>query len=293
MATAFKEERFDGLARLNETERRVLLMLAEGHTAKSIAHELGMSTAAVNERLREARRKTGLGSSREVARLLRSQETRHDQLRVVTSAPPVAAFDLQDAEPWRPQIGVIAMIAAFLTAAAGAAILMTQKPPSDEKDDPLFAAILAQQVSPALIASQAHSREEADRLVAGTGFKEILRQLHAQVHSEARDATWAGNSEDALRGAFAAIPGIGAQGTELRVLCASTLCEIAGTVETPADPSKGALERFNRQTMSRLNPQALKPVSDRLGLETMWADISAYTQTPPRLSYVFYYRRKG
>lgn len=61
------------LSRLSEGERRVLLLLAEGHTAKSIAAETGLSVHAVNERLREARGKTGLGSSRELARMLREE----------------------------------------------------------------------------------------------------------------------------------------------------------------------------------------------------------------------------
>ena len=46
-------EQGEGLARLNEAERRVLLLLAEGHTAKSIASALGVTEASVNERLRE------------------------------------------------------------------------------------------------------------------------------------------------------------------------------------------------------------------------------------------------
>ena len=43
------------LARLTASERQVLHMLGEGHTAKSIANTLGTTPAAVNERLREAR----------------------------------------------------------------------------------------------------------------------------------------------------------------------------------------------------------------------------------------------
>ena len=70
------------LGRLNEAERQVLRLLAEGHTAKSVANELGSTPASVNERLREARRKTGAGSSRELARLLKSQENRHDEMGV-------------------------------------------------------------------------------------------------------------------------------------------------------------------------------------------------------------------
>lgn len=58
------------LAALNDNELEVLRLLASGHTAKSIAASLGRSETAINERLREARRKTGVGSSRELARLL-------------------------------------------------------------------------------------------------------------------------------------------------------------------------------------------------------------------------------
>jgi len=59
----------DGLARLSERERQVLRLLSQGHDAKSAARSLDVSVHAVNERLREARRKLGVTSSREAARL--------------------------------------------------------------------------------------------------------------------------------------------------------------------------------------------------------------------------------
>jgi len=59
---------------LNEKELEILRLLAGGHTVKSIATGLGRSEASINERLREARRKTGVGSSRELARLLAEQK---------------------------------------------------------------------------------------------------------------------------------------------------------------------------------------------------------------------------
>ncbi|WP_198575063.1 LuxR C-terminal-related transcriptional regulator [Caulobacter hibisci] len=58
------------LTSLSAVERRVLLLLARGHTAKTAAAELGTTEGAINERLREARRKTGVGSSRQLARLV-------------------------------------------------------------------------------------------------------------------------------------------------------------------------------------------------------------------------------
>lgn len=69
------------LSRLSDAERRALLLLAQGHTAKSAAALLDTTEPAVNERLREARRKTGVGSSRELARLV-SQENRDEKIGV-------------------------------------------------------------------------------------------------------------------------------------------------------------------------------------------------------------------
>jgi hypothetical protein len=51
-----------------------LRLLFRGHDAKSAATVLGLSVHTVNERLREARRKLGVGSSREAARLLAEVE---------------------------------------------------------------------------------------------------------------------------------------------------------------------------------------------------------------------------
>jgi len=61
-------------AALSETELEILRLLANGHTTKSIAARLGRSETAINERLRMARRKTGVGSSRELARQLDAQK---------------------------------------------------------------------------------------------------------------------------------------------------------------------------------------------------------------------------
>lgn len=64
----------NSLAALNDKEIEVLRLLAAGHTVKSIAVSLDRSEASINERLRDARRKTGVGSSRELARLIDAQK---------------------------------------------------------------------------------------------------------------------------------------------------------------------------------------------------------------------------
>ena len=62
------------LQNLTDKEKQTLRLMGRGHDAKSIARHLGLSVHTVNERLREARRKLSVSSSREAARLLLDSE---------------------------------------------------------------------------------------------------------------------------------------------------------------------------------------------------------------------------
>ncbi|UAK24563.1 helix-turn-helix domain-containing protein [Sphingomonas nostoxanthinifaciens] len=64
----------DGFAALTEREKQTLRLIVRGHDAKSIARSLGLSVHTINERLRDARRKMAVSSSREAARLLLAAE---------------------------------------------------------------------------------------------------------------------------------------------------------------------------------------------------------------------------
>jgi len=55
---------------LTEKEKQTLRLIVRGYDAKSLARHLGLSVHTVNERLRDARRKLEVSSSREAARLL-------------------------------------------------------------------------------------------------------------------------------------------------------------------------------------------------------------------------------
>jgi DNA-binding CsgD family transcriptional regulator len=55
---------------LSEREKEALRLLLVGHDAKSIANMLGLSVYTINDRLRDARRKLGVSSSRAAARRL-------------------------------------------------------------------------------------------------------------------------------------------------------------------------------------------------------------------------------
>jgi len=121
----------DGLSSLNEFERRILALLAQGHTAKSVATETGVSVHSVNERLRDARRKTGASSSRELARLFadKGQENRDDKIDL-GSAPAAPATPRRiDALNWR-------WIAMAVIALAAAAAWFLAPPPAPHVEPP-------------------------------------------------------------------------------------------------------------------------------------------------------------
>lgn len=65
-----------GYQALTEKEKQTLRLMVQGHDAKSLARQLGLSVHTVNERLREARRKLAVTSSREAARLVFDAEGR-------------------------------------------------------------------------------------------------------------------------------------------------------------------------------------------------------------------------
>ncbi|MEO9600215.1 LuxR C-terminal-related transcriptional regulator [Parasphingorhabdus sp.] len=59
---------------LNEKEKKVLRLLLMGHDAKTAAQEIGVTPNIINERLRSARQKLQVTSSKAAARMLASHE---------------------------------------------------------------------------------------------------------------------------------------------------------------------------------------------------------------------------
>ena len=64
----------NGYPSLTDKEKEALRLILRGHDAKSMARELDLSVHTVNERLRNARRKLAVTSSKEAARLLLQAE---------------------------------------------------------------------------------------------------------------------------------------------------------------------------------------------------------------------------
>ncbi|MCG6119922.1 MAG: helix-turn-helix transcriptional regulator [Blastomonas sp.] len=133
-------------ATLNAKELEILRLLAEGHTVKSIAAGLDRSEASINERLREARRKTGVGSSRELARLLDAQKIWDRKIDLSSHSSPT---DSPDRPPDRRRLwskGKMMMLIALPLTAAG--LLMTSIGLLENVVAPDSAAVMSAQASP-------------------------------------------------------------------------------------------------------------------------------------------------
>jgi DNA-binding CsgD family transcriptional regulator len=257
-----QEDNGPDLGRLNESERRVLYLLAEGHTAKTVAREMDLTPAAVNERLREARRKTGVGSSRELARLLKSQENCHDEMGMGKASAFAPPPPVPDAEPWRPQIGVVTMIS-LLLAAAGVATLMGPSNPSPAQVDPLLGKPVEKFTDPA--------------------------ELHAKIRSEDRDEAWASRTENAVRPRLLQLPLVGKEGNELRLICGSTICEFAGSLAGKAtDDPKAPLNR----AVADLQDKPLDDDLAKLGLKRLSGSFMGVEGKPDRSVFMLYYSRE-
>ena len=85
------------------------------------------------------------------------------------------------------------------------------------------------------------------------------RALYRRIRMEARDREWASRAETGVKGALAAIPNI-TQGA-LRVSCASTLCEVRGSVQ------EGATSDNANTAMQALQGGELRRSLDTLGLD--------------------------
>lgn len=105
------------LATLTDKEIEILRLLTAGHTVKSIAVQLDRSEASINERLRDARRKTGAGSSRELARWIEAQKNCDRKTDLSLHALPRAAVEPLPDTGRRSRKGLIMFTAAIPAAA--------------------------------------------------------------------------------------------------------------------------------------------------------------------------------
>ncbi|WP_240959794.1 helix-turn-helix domain-containing protein [Novosphingobium olei] len=120
------------LGALSDREREILGLLTAGHTVKSIAGLLGRSEASINERLRDARRKTGIGSSRELARLhdawAAAQKNRDEKIDLHTADGGADQGSMPPRSGWPLSKGALAMLILLPAIAIGGLLSMTDSP---------------------------------------------------------------------------------------------------------------------------------------------------------------------
>ena len=224
--------------RLNPAERSDLILLAQGHTAKSIANLTGRSVGAVNERLREARRKTGMGSSRELARIVAAQENRDELIGVARAT--IADPDDGKSAALRGRIVKGVTLMSLVLATAAAIAFAAQPAPQTAPVDPngSDAAVLANEPTP--------------------------RALHDKLTAETRDAAWAAPVEVALGQWFATAPGVAGTAQVSRVRCGATLCEVVGSFAPglSGDRINGAMQPMQgKPFLDAIAPLKLKMIS--------------------------------
>lgn len=207
------------LSRLSHTEVEVLRLLADGHTAKSISSLTGRSVMSVNEYLRRARRKTGVPSSRELARIVKVRFDEKIDLASSDAASP----------RWMPaKLGAIIMGMSVVVAAAAVAIFTQEKPS----------------------ASQSTATGGDPALIRILGPRELdPRHLAERIRIEARDADWAPRTEQALSARFSTL---GSDVKVTKVTCGKTVCEVIGKIVT--NPEK-PMEKLQSATFNSVSSE--------------------------------------
>ena len=256
------------LSQLSETERCVLRLLAHGHTAKSIASSLGSTPTAINERLRQARRKTGVGSSREVARLLVAQENRDEKIDLAQDSDGQFHGSWASEGRFRLVFGATVMIIAIVAALSVATFVADKPRPQPALNDKAIVDPIVGSILPS--------------------GKFGIDQLYLRLRAEKRDVSWAPKSERALRGYLSRIRYVGQPGKPLRVTCGSTLCEAAGVIDGPV--TKEGEKSLNR-SMRALQGKDIHDYASGQDLEPLGSSFhSPDSHTAP--TFLLYFQRK-
>jgi DNA-binding CsgD family transcriptional regulator len=257
----------DALDRVSAAEREVLLMLARGHTAKTIAHDLAVSVAAVNERLRSARRKTGAGSSRELARrLAQADRENRDEFSGVAAQ---AGSGLRRDRP-APQGRRITRRTVMIASTGIVAALALSLTPH-----------LIDQEPGAAPARSAADAEVIARLSSGPD----PRALRDRLDGEARHAAWAPATEAKLRESYGRLPAAARSLETLSITCKTTVCEVVGRSRAAASGDDVAT------LMTEVQSGEMIGALDGLGLRTIVSSFTADPANPQAMAFVVYLER--
>ncbi len=224
----------DGYQSLTDKEKQTLRLILCGHDAKSMAGALDLSVHTVNERLRNARRKLAVTSSKEAARVLLEAEGEAPQTLVPKPLGDAQAA-LAAADMALPNSGAPARMSPAAT--IGGLCIMA-----------LILAALALTLSPSL-AVQPQDAAAAEQMAASEA-EEAAREWLALVEAGDWQASWNGTAQsfrdlNTLEGWTAAAQGAhGPLGESL-----SRVLESAE--EVPAPPQGYTLVKFRTQFANR------------------------------------------
>jgi DNA-binding CsgD family transcriptional regulator len=170
---------------LTEKERQTLRLLLRGHDAKSSARELGLSVHTVNERLRDARRKLGVTSSREAARRLLAEENDTpenlgDTALGDASAIPAAASVMAPASQRRARFGFGPGLALTLAGVLAMSVILAAL---------LLPASPLSVMTPATPALSAAATAEAEAASAARAAEDFLKLIDESRWAESYAAT--------------------------------------------------------------------------------------------------------
>lgn len=120
-------------------------------------------------------------------------------------------------------------------------------------------------------------------------------RMYQKVRAEPREESWAPNAEQALRQRFSQIDHVGTPPAILRVICRTTICEVAGTIDAPEpkgaeiDDPKAPLNKAVRelQDLPLFNDLKAK------GLIRGGAMFGGTAGDPKRAAFIMYFTREG
>lgn len=267
-------EALSDFSALNPAEREVLTLLAQGHTAKSIATLIGKTEGAVNERLREARRKTGAASSRELARLFAETGTpkNRDEQSGVAQRPssgisPSRTPARRARGAWIKGVFAMSLLGAF----AFAIILVTQQqmPPGPEPStDGSSVPGAAQQTG--------QWQRTTARPSVGRPSAEVV-----QADLRERDKHWSSTTEKEIRSRYLAIAGVRSRARFLRVTCGATICEVIGAIDD------------DTATLDAVQDPPLRDALNKIGLvpSSFMVEVPDKAQAPKGMRFIAYWQR--
>lgn len=184
---------------LTDKEKQTLRLILRGHDAKSAARELGLSVHTVNERLRDARRKLGVTSSREAARRLLAEEgDTPDSLgdkALGDAAEGDAAAGLTASAARRPL--VLATIGVLAMSLLLAALFLPASPLSLLAPAPAISAAAATDAAETDAAAAARAAEDFLKLVDESRWADSYAATGAQFRALNTLEVWSKVSETA------------------------------------------------------------------------------------------------